>query len=231
MKRTRPPFLLFQSVRERIPRCVQSTDPSARFLTGASCLLAGLLRLLTGPSARLWANSPVRHPGRVVRPTGVPALSYAGGRIVRAGHAVPKWSFRPESAVAVGPDDERGGRISGRPARRQAPQRQRIPDGRTTSVRHAPPARSGRPHTTRPAPRSAGLPGQGDALANWPKGGLTDRSRGEADRPRDRTHRSKSGPTDRSIERTGGYAPVQTETKEKGAVCASHGPLIKQGNG
>ena len=116
MKRTRPPFLLFQSVRERIPRCVQSTDPSARFLTGASCLLAGLLRLLTGPSARLWANSPVRHPGRAVRLLGVPALSYAGGRIVRAGHAVPKWSFRPESAVAVGPDDERGGRISGRPA-------------------------------------------------------------------------------------------------------------------
>ena len=58
----------------------------------------------------------MRHPGRAVRPTGVPALSYAGGRIVRAGHAVPKWSFRPESAVAVGPDDERGGRISGRPA-------------------------------------------------------------------------------------------------------------------
>ena len=116
MKRTRPPFLLFQSVRERIPRCVQSTDPSARFLTGASCLLAGLLRLLTGPSARLWANSPVRHPGRAVRLLGVPALSYAGCRIVRAGHAVPKWSCRPESAVAARPDDKRGGRISGRPA-------------------------------------------------------------------------------------------------------------------
>ncbi len=115
MKRTAP-FLLFQSVRERIPRCVQSTDPSARFLTGASCLLAGLLRLLTGPSARLWANSPVRHPGRAVRLLGVPALSYAGGRIVRAGHAVPKWSCRPESAVAARPDDKRGGRISGRPA-------------------------------------------------------------------------------------------------------------------
>ena len=111
------PFsFVLQTVWERIPRCVQSTDPSARFLTGASCLLAGLLRLLTGPSARLWANSPVRHPGRAVRLLGVPALSYAGGRIVRAGHAVPKWSFRPESAVAVGPDDERGGRLSGRPA-------------------------------------------------------------------------------------------------------------------
>ena len=73
-------------------------------------------RLLVGPSARLWANSPVRHPGRAVRLLGVPALSYAGGRIVRAGHAVPKWSFRPESAVAARPDDERGGRLSGRPA-------------------------------------------------------------------------------------------------------------------
>lgn len=116
MKRTRPPFLLFQPVTGAYPRCVQSTDPSARFLTGASCLLAGLLRLLTGPSARLWADPSPRQPGRTVRPTGVPALSYAGGRIVRAGHAVPKWSFRPESAVAVGPDDERGGRITGRPA-------------------------------------------------------------------------------------------------------------------
>ena len=115
MKRTAP-FLLFQPVTGAYPRCVQSTDPSARFLTGASCLLAGLLRLLTGPSARLWADPSVRHPGRAVRLLGVPALSYAGGRIVRAGHAVPKWSFRPESAVAVGPDDERGGRITGRPA-------------------------------------------------------------------------------------------------------------------
>lgn len=116
MKRTRPPFLLFQSVRERIPRCVQSTDPSARFLTGASCLLAGLLRLLTGPSARLWANSPVRHPGRAVRLPGVPTCRVRAAGSCGRGHAALKWSWRPDSAVAAGPDDERGGRITGRPA-------------------------------------------------------------------------------------------------------------------
>lgn len=113
------PFLLFQSVRGRIPRCVQSTDPSARFLTGPSCLLAGLFRLLTAldrsvspplgqfASASPWPDCPVDR-GAV--------LSCAGGWIVRAGHAALKWSCRPDSAVAVGPDDERGGRLSGRPA-------------------------------------------------------------------------------------------------------------------
>lgn len=114
-----PLFFCFSLYGGRIPRCVQSTDPSARFLTGASCLLAGLLRLLTAldrsvspplgqfASASPWPDCPVDR-GAV--------LSCAGGWIVRAGHAVPKWSCRPDSAVAVGPDDERGGRLSGRPA-------------------------------------------------------------------------------------------------------------------
>ncbi len=113
------PFLLFQSVRGRIPRCVQSTDPSARFLTDPSCLLAGPFRLLTAldrsvspplgqfASASPWPDCPVDR-GAV--------LSCAGGWIVRAGHAALKWSCRPDSAVAAGPDDERGGRLSGRPA-------------------------------------------------------------------------------------------------------------------
>lgn len=113
------PFSFVSVCTGRIPRCVQSTDPSARFLTGPSCLLAGLFCLLTAldrsvspplgqfASASPWPDCPVDR-GAV--------LSCAGGWIVRAGHAVPKWSFRLESAVAVGPDDERGGRITGRPA-------------------------------------------------------------------------------------------------------------------
>lgn len=111
MKRTRPPFLLFQSVRERISP-VRLIDRSV--LPGFWSILQ--LAFWSVCPARLWADPSPRQPDRTVRPTGVPALSYAGGRIVRAGHAVPKWSFRPESAVAVGPDDERGGRLSGRPA-------------------------------------------------------------------------------------------------------------------
>ena len=126
MKRTRPPFLLFQSVRERIPgalsRPVRSArllvDPPARLLVGS--VLSGFWSILqlafwSVCPARLWADPSPRQPGRAVRLLGVPALSYAGGRIVRAGHAVPKWSFRPESAVVVGPDDERGGRLNRRP--------------------------------------------------------------------------------------------------------------------
>lgn len=89
------------------------------FLTDPSCLLAGLFRLLTAldrsvspplgqfASASPWPDCPVDR-GAV--------LSCAGGWIVRAGHAALKWSCRPDSAVAVGPDDERGGRITGRPA-------------------------------------------------------------------------------------------------------------------
>lgn len=111
MKRTAP-FLLFQSVRGRIPRCVQSTDLSARFLTGPSCLLTALDRSVSPPlgqfaSASPWPDCPVDR-GAV--------LSCAGGWIVRAGHAVLKRSCRPEATVAAGPDDERGGRIFGRPA-------------------------------------------------------------------------------------------------------------------
>lgn len=66
--------------------------------------------------ARLWADPSPRQPGRAVRLPGVPTCRVRGAGSCGRGHAALKWSCRPDSAVAAGPDDERGGRITGRPA-------------------------------------------------------------------------------------------------------------------
>ena len=209
------------------------------FLTGPSCLLAGLSRLLAAldravspplgqfASASPWPDCPVDR-GAV--------LSCAGGWIVRAGHAALKWSCRPDSAVAAGPDDERGLTTSGAAGYPAAPLVVRprsssgpaatAESGRQDHFSAACPARTIQPPAhDKTAPRSTGQSGQGDALANWPKGGLTARSR--AAKRRDRPAKRQDGPvkkpgrTDRSIKRTGDTPPYRLKQKKRGP-CALH---------
>ena len=114
------PFLLFYRLYGSVSQ-VRSIDRSVGPLFDRSVLSLGRS---VSPLDRSW---PVRQPafgpirqcvtlaGQSGRPGCRPCRMRAAGSCGR-GHAALKWSCRPDSAVAAGPDDERGGRITGRPA-------------------------------------------------------------------------------------------------------------------